>query len=127
MERQDIFEYAKRTYGTEPEYLWVKYPSYAVLRHRDNGKWYGIVMDVPRNRLGLPGTDPVDVLDVRCDPLLADLLRQSPGFLPGYHMNKKYWISILLDGTVSDEAILEILDVSYRGTGKAEKKSGCGT
>ncbi|MCD7769047.1 MAG: MmcQ/YjbR family DNA-binding protein [Oscillospiraceae bacterium] len=116
MDRRDIFDYVKQKYGTEPEYLWVKYPSYAVLRHQDNRKWYGIVMDVPKDKLGLPGAEAVDILDIRCEPLMADQLRQLPGILPGYHMNKKYWVSILLDGTVSADKILELLDMSFRNT-----------
>ncbi|MCD8321383.1 MAG: MmcQ/YjbR family DNA-binding protein [Oscillospiraceae bacterium] len=123
MDRQRIFDYVKQKYGTEPEYLWVQYPSYAVLRRSDNRKWYGIIMDVPRNKLGLPGTDVTDVLDIKCDPLMADQLRQQPGFLPGYHMNKKTWISILLDGTVADDKIFELLDVSFKSTAKGQKKS----
>ncbi len=122
MDRQALFDYVKEKYGTEPEYLWMQYPSYAVLRHKDNQKWYGIVMDVPRNKLGLTGAEIVDVLDIKCEPLMIDLLRQSPGFLPGYHMNKSNWVSILLDGTVPDDAILDLLDVSFQNTMKKQKK-----
>ncbi|MCC8127454.1 MAG: MmcQ/YjbR family DNA-binding protein [Clostridiales bacterium] len=122
MDRQQIFDYAKEKYGTTPEYLWARYPSYAVLRHQDNEKWYGIVMDVPKNRLGLQGTDVVDILDVKCDPVMIDMLRQSPGFLPGYHMNKTNWLTVLLDGMVSDEQILDLLDMSYQMTAKKKKQ-----
>ncbi|MCD7772427.1 MAG: MmcQ/YjbR family DNA-binding protein [Oscillospiraceae bacterium] len=121
MDRQAIFDYAKKKYGTEPEYLWLQYPSYAVLRHQDNQKWYGLVMDVPKNKLGLTGVEIVDILDVKCEPLMIDLLRQSPGFLPGYHMNKSNWISILLDGTVPDDTILDLLDKSFQNTMKKQK------
>ncbi|MCD8082608.1 MAG: hypothetical protein LUE86_03515 [Clostridiales bacterium] len=48
MNRQQIFDYAKGKYGTTPEYLWMRYPAYAVLRHQDNEKWYGVVMNVPK-------------------------------------------------------------------------------
>lgn len=82
MDRQTIFQYVNQQYATEPEYLWMKYPSYAVLRRQDSQKWYGIVMDVPREKLGLPGTGTVDILDVKCEPMAADLLRQCPGFPP---------------------------------------------
>ncbi|MCD8153412.1 MAG: MmcQ/YjbR family DNA-binding protein [Clostridiales bacterium] len=122
MNRQQIFDYAKEKYGTTPEYLWARYPSYAVLRHQDNEKWYGIVMDVPKNKLGLQGTDVVDVLDVKCDPVMIDMLRQSPGFLPGYHMNKTNWLTIFLDGTVSDDQILDLLDMSYQMTAMKKKQ-----
>ena len=118
MDRQQIFDYAKKKYGTAPEYLWARYPSYAVLRHLDNEKWYGIVMNVPKNKLGLQGTDIVDILDVKCDQVMIDVLCQSSGFLPGYHMNKTNWLSVLLDGTVPDEQILDLLDMSYQMTAK---------
>ncbi len=121
MDRQQIFDYAKEKYGTTPEYLWTRYPSYAVLRHSDNKKWYGVVMTVSKNRLGLQGTDAVDILNVKCDPVMIDMLRQSSGFLPGYHMNKANWLSILLDGTVSDEQILDLLDLSFQMTAKNRK------
>lgn len=100
----------------------MSYPSYAVLRHQDNRKWYGIVMDVPANKLGLSGTEVLDILDIKCEPLMIDLLRQSPGFLPGYHMNKSNWVSILLDGTVADDTICDLLDVSFHNTMKKQKK-----
>ncbi len=121
MNRQQIFDYSLKKYATAPEYLWMKYPSYAVLRHQDNEKWYGIVMDVPKNKLGLHGTDIVDILDVKCEPMMIDFLRQFSGFLPGYHMNKTNWLSILLDGTVSDNQILELLDMSFQLTASKKK------
>ncbi len=122
MDRQTIFDYAVKRYKTQPEYLWKSYPSYAVLRHSDNEKWYAIVMDVPKNKLGLSGTEVVDVLDVKCDPVMIDMLRQVDGFLPAYHMNKTNWISILLDGTVSDDKVLDMLDMSYKMTETKKKK-----
>ncbi|MCD7723710.1 MAG: MmcQ/YjbR family DNA-binding protein [Clostridiales bacterium] len=121
MNRQQIFDYVLKQYGTMPEYLWMRYPSYAVLRHQDNEKWYGIVMDVPKNKLGLPGIDVVEILDVKCEPLMIDLLRQSPGFFPGYHMNKTNWLSILLNGTVSDNQIMELIDISFQLTASRKK------
>ncbi len=121
MDRQKVFDYVAKTYKTQPEYLWKSYPSYAVLRHGDNEKWYGIVMDVPKNKLGLSGTEVVDVLDVKCDPVMVDILRQADGFLPAYHMNKTNWISILLDGAVSDDKVLDMLDMSYKMTESKKK------
>ena len=53
--RADIFDYANKKQGTMPEFLWIPFPNYAVLRRPDNKKWYAIVMDVPKNKLGLKG------------------------------------------------------------------------
>ncbi len=117
--RNDIFKYAKKQYGTMPEYLWCRHPNYAVLRRSDNNKWYGVVMDVSRSKLGLSGVESVDILNVKCDAGLYDFLRGASGFLRGYHMGGN-WISILLDGTVKPSQIFALIDKSYElvGNGK---------
>lgn len=112
LKREEIYEYVKKQYGTVPEYLWKESPESAVLRHK-NGKWYAVLMQVEKSRLGLEGDTKVDILDVKCDADMVGLLTQTYGFLPGYHMNKKYWITMLLDGTVSEAKILDFLDMSY--------------
>lgn len=112
LKREEIYEYVKKQYGTVPEYLWKESPESAVLRHK-NGKWYAVLMQVEKSRLGLEGNTKVDILDVKCDADMVGLLTQTYGFLPGYHMNKKYWITMLLDGTVSEAKILDFLDMSY--------------
>ena len=121
--RDNVFEYAKKKYRTEPEYLWIKFPDYAVLRHSDNNKWYGLIMDVPRVRLGLDGDSFVDILNVKiADPLLVDMLVQNDGYMRGYHISRGNWISILLDGTVPFEDICRWIDESYAATASKQKK-----
>lgn len=125
MTREDIFQYVADSYGTEPEYLWLSTPNYAVLRHAVGGKWYAAVMDLTYRMLGLPGDDPVDVLNLKLDPALILILREQPGYLPAYHMNKTHWITLLLDGTIPEERVKELIEVSYdltRPKMKANKK-----
>ena len=110
--RQEIFEYVKKQYGTVPEYLWETSPESVVLRHR-NGKWYAVLMKIKKEKLGLKEAGEVDAINVKCEPDMVGLLIQTYGFLPGYHMNKKYWITMLLDGSVSEAKILDFLDLSY--------------
>lgn len=112
MKKEEIFEYVQKQYGTVPEYLWKKSPDSAVLRHK-NGKWYAVFMQVKRSSLGLDGDELEDIMDVKCDPEMTSMIIQTYGFLPGYHMNKQHWITILLDGTVSDAKTLDFLDMSY--------------
>ena len=123
--REEILQYALDYYGTTPEYLWAKYPGYAVLRHRGNKKWYAIIMDVPREKLGLPGSGTVDIMDLKCDPLMSGSLLGEKGILPGYHMNKEKWITVLLDGSVERDTVLALLDMSHELTSsrKPAKKS----
>ena len=95
----------------------MRYPDYAVFRHAENRKWFCIVMDVPHDKLGLPGTERVDVLNVKMhNALEADFLRQQPGYLRSYHMGGACWVSVLLDGTVPIEEICARIDESFRNT-----------
>lgn len=112
MDREEIFEYVKKQYGTIPEYLWSSSPDSVVLRHQ-NGKWYAVIMNVERSKLGLDGDGTVEIIDVKCDPEMTGMIIQTYGFLPGYHMNKQHWITILLDGTVGESKTLDFLDMSY--------------
>lgn len=121
--RQEILEYVSGQYGTKPEYPWMDSPNFAVLRHSDNNKWYGLIMDVAKDRLGLPGNDIVDIVNVKCDPAMIGSLRTQEGFLPAYHMNKGHWISILLDGTVEKERIFPLIDRSFALTEKKMKST----
>ncbi len=102
----------KRKIYTNPSYLWVKYPFYAALKHL-NGKWYGIIMNVSKKNLGFQEDREIDILVVKCDPYLIPDLIKEKGFFPAYHMNKKNWITILLDGSVTKKKIKELLDLSY--------------
>ncbi len=112
MNREDIFKYVREEYNTTPEYLWDKYPLYAVLK-QNNNKWYGIIMNVPKEKLALEGKGEVDIIDIKCSPDMIGSLRLSKGFLPAYHMNKEHWITVLLDGSVEIEKIKQLIDLSY--------------
>lgn len=122
--REEILAYGKKKYHSDPEYLWEDTPDAAVLRHTDNRKWYALIMDVGRERLGLCGEGRVDILNVKCDPDMVMMLQRTNGFLPAYHMSKTKWISVLLDGTVGKDAVLDLVDQSFLLTapGKKEKK-----
>jgi len=111
--RDYVLRTALERYGTEPEYPWKSAPDYCVLRHSGSRKWYGLIMYVRRRQLGLDGGEYVDVLNVKCETAAAGSLRSQAGILPGYHMNKKSWITVLLDGSVSAGKISTLLDMSY--------------
>lgn len=119
--REKVYGYVKRKYGSEPEYLWRRFPDYAIFRHVDNRKWYALIMDVPLKNLGLPGEGRVDILNVKLDdPLLVDVLVQREGYLRGYHISRGNWVSIMLDGSVPMKEIREMIDLSYRVTASAK-------
>ncbi len=113
MSRKSVFSYAEKHYKTLPDYPWKNDSESAVLRHRETRKWYGLVMKISKKKLGLPDNEMCDVLNVKCDPLLSASLRSQEGIFPAYHMNHTEWITILLDGTVPDEKVFNLLDLSY--------------
>lgn len=116
--RESVFNYVKKTYHTQIDYPWKKYPNYAVLRNNNSNKWFGIVMDVKKEQLGLKGEEKIDILNVKAQPELIGSLRLTKGFLPAYHMNKEHWVSILLDGSVSIKEIKRLIDTSFDLTKK---------
>ena len=161
-----LLRYAKQKYGVTPDHPWRNDPESRVLRHKDSGKWFGIIMHIPRARLGLPadaaqrsgpaGQVPFDLLqpvpagdseedagamaaagiraaedvfvpagdvwcfNVRCDPVMGQFLRDGAGILPAYHMNRRHWLSVLLDGTVPDKKVKALLDTSFMLTASKE-------
>lgn len=121
--RNAVFEYVKKEYKSKIEYLWKSTPDAAVFRHEDNRKWYGLVMEVSKKKLGIAEDERIDVLNVKIDDaMLYEILLQQEGYFPGYHMNKRNWMSVLLDGTLSLDAICDVIDISYKATASKRKR-----
>lgn len=114
--RDRICKFIADKYNAIPEYLWTRFPDYAVFRRADNKKWFAVVMSVKKSKLGLNGEENADILNVKCDPFLVSLLVDKKGFLPAYHLNKKNWITILLDGSQKDISIEELIETSFQTT-----------
>ena len=125
--RKKLFTYIKKNYKASPEYPWSKYATSAVFRHSDNKKWFALVMDVSREKLGLPednGDSVVTAINFKVDdPIFRDMIIQEDGIMPAYLMNKQHWITVLLDGTVPEERVYELLEMSYLATAPKAKKA----
>ena len=83
MNREQFIQYISDEYGVDEEYLFAKHPLFCVFRHSSNRKWFAVVMDVPKNKLGLEGADALDVVNLKCGPhphrLAAERTRHLPG------------------------------------------------
>lgn len=121
-DRKSFDKYITETYGVTADFPWLDYPGYAVYRHKENKKWFAVVMDIPKSKLGVPEEGMTDVVNLKCDPLLIGSLLNEEGIFPGYHMNKAYWITVLLDGTVDEEKLSFLLDLSFELTHKPKRK-----
>ena len=110
---KEIISYIRNTYGDELEYLWAKFPDNAVVRRSDNKKWYAALLTVSRSKLGFESNEMVEVIDLRMKPEEVEKIDKVK-ILPGYHMNKKHWITVVLDGTVPIDEIYSLINESYK-------------
>ncbi|MCK6130979.1 MmcQ/YjbR family DNA-binding protein [Parvimonas micra] len=110
--RKILLDYVKETYGTIPEEPWED-NNHATIKTSNSKKWYGIFMSIPYKTLGLEKSGKIDVLNVKLNPNLIENLIDKKHFFPAYHMNKKYWISIVLDSDVDLNLVKSLIDESF--------------
>lgn len=110
---KQIIKYVKEKYDNDPEFLWDKFAGNAVFRHKENKKWYGVLITIPKNKLGLDGEEKVEIIDLRILPEDIERVVDNEKYFLGYHMNKKHWFTIILDGSVPIEKIFKYIDESY--------------
>lgn len=122
MNRKELETYIAETYSAQAEHPWMMYPDNTVFRHADNKKWFALVMSLSESRLGLAGEEKIDVMNLKCDPILVGSLLNEKGFFPAYHMSKTNWITIALDGSADDEKIKWLIDLSFELTAVKIKK-----
>ena len=130
---REVIQYVQEEYGRELEFLWQD--ENAVWRNPTNRKWFGVILKVKGERLGLKTDEDVAALDLRFEKGMArefvaarggfvgdgmsrdsdgDEAEKGAGILLGYHMNKDNWITVVLDYGAATEEILGLIDQSYR-------------
>lgn len=113
-----ITKWIYKIYHHEPEFLWKIYPGYGIFRNHKNGKWYGVIMNIDYSKLDSKKRGEVEIIDLKLGKEKVQYYLKENGFYPAYHMNKKNWITVLLDGTVSDEKIISLVEESYLNVGR---------
>lgn len=112
---REIIRYVREEYGDELEFLWEKFSENAIWRNARNRKWYGLLLTVSSKKLGQEVDEKVEILDLRFDKGMArEFAESNERVLPGYHMNKQNWITVILDERMATEEILQLLDHSYQ-------------
>ena len=125
MTRQELLNHIADTYGITPDYPFEGDFTTAVCRHGDNRKWFAILMEIPKSRLGLGGDGTVNVVNLKISPEMLPSLLQERGVFPAYHMSKTHWVTVALDGAevcASDEMAEFLAEVSFTLTAKKTKK-----
>lgn len=111
---KEIIEYIKEKYDDDLEFLWKKFDDNAVWRNKKNNKWYGALLIVAANKIGIDSEKIIEIIDLRYQKEDIKKLVNNETIFPGYHMNKDNWITIKLDGSVKTEKIIELIDNSYK-------------
>lgn len=103
----------KEKYGDDPEFEWERFSGYAIFRNKDSKKWYGIIMNINISKLEENSIGEVEIINIKLEPKEIEYLLKQDGFYPAYHMNKKNWITIILNNTIANEKIMSLVEKSY--------------
>jgi len=110
----EIIDYCNEKYGENHVNPFKKHPDILAFVNEKN-KWYALILEVKYNKLNKNTdiTTKVKVLNLKypTDKIL-DII-DNKNIFPAYHMNKKHWISIVLDKNIKLETIKELIDISY--------------
>lgn len=123
-EKYFLFEQSNRLtklinekYNIRPEFLWKKFPNYGVFRNSNSNKWFAIIMNVDKSKIVALEKKEVEILNIKLDNLVTPYLKKK-NIYPGYHFNKKNWVSIILDDVLTDQELMSLIDISYNLSGE---------
>ena len=116
-----LMEYCERKFGTEPEAPWEDSPDAYTFKTAKRNKWYALFMTIPYKCLGLVAKGTLDVVNIKLPPEKVLDLIDRVHFYPAYHMNKKHWITIVLDKEVDEPLVQQLLEESYGLVEKLKK------
>ncbi len=118
-----ITKFIKDKYNTIPEFMWSKFPTYGVFRNKISNKWFGIIMNIDNSKLDKNSNGEVEVLNIKLGEDTSKYLKKK-GFYESYHMNKKNWVSVILDDTLEDSELINLIDISYKYSNEKKEKLG---
>ena len=114
MNRSELEKFISDNYVCTSDFPWMQYPNFRVFRHPNNKKWFAVIMDIPKNKIGLPSDDIISVVNLKSDPIMVGSLLRENGFYPAYHMNKKHWLTVMLQKDADISLVQELLAESYQ-------------
>lgn len=107
-----ITKYIKDKYNIEPEFLWKKYLYFGIFRNKNNKKWFALITNIDKSKI-VEGKGEIELLNIKLDKDKIKELLTKDGFYEAYHMNKKSWISIILNDILEDEELFSLITESY--------------
>lgn len=111
---KEVIRYIEEKYGDKLEFLWKKFDDNAIWRNKQNNKWYGLLVTISERKLGIESDKIIEAIGLRYQKEKIENLLDNTKFFPGYHMNKKSWITIKLDEAIETSEIFKLIDNSYK-------------
>lgn len=111
----------KETYGDNPNFEWDNSPDAATFKNPNTKKWYGLIMNVDMSKFDKSKNGEVTCLNIKLNPEEILSLIDNKNFFPAYHMNKKYWISIILNNNLEDKVVMDLIEESHSYSCKNKK------
>ncbi len=111
--REQIIEMCLSFAGVYQDHPFRSASEHTVVRHGYNKKIFALIFN----------KDGKVWVNLKTDPMLGDFLRQMhEAIVPAYHMNKEHWISVILDDTIHDNEIFDLVSNSYELTKPKQKR-----
>ena len=106
-------QFIYQTYGDLPAFPWDKFNRHGVFKNTESQKWYALILCIDKSKLNAKLSGEIEVMNIKLnEDKILDLHKQN-GFYPAYHMNKKSWITITLDDSVTDSILFDLIAESH--------------
>jgi len=110
---KELEKYIYDKYKVSPEAPFRDGPDTLAFKDPYTGKWFALLFPVEAKRLGLLKAGKIFIVNLKADPDFVAFIGGTEGIMPAYHMNKRRWISVCLDGSVGINEVESLLDASY--------------
>lgn len=111
--KEQLIKYARKKHDVLIENPWDKSPQDTTFKVIKNKKWYALLMNVPCSSLGIKSEEKVDIINLKNKPEIIEKIVDNKVYFKAYHMNKKYWFTIILNNNVDIEIVKTLMDESY--------------
>lgn len=120
---EELLRYVQETYGDEIEYPWKDMDS-AVIRSHLTKKWYAVFMKIHPGKIGIGGSQPIRIMNLHGTAEQVAALVDGELYFPGWHMNRKYWYTVCLDGSIPMLELQLRIDESFELSQPKKRYSG---
>ena len=110
MTKQQLINEILKRYDVKADYPFGDQTT--IFRHKHNKKWFGVLMNIPKNKIVGESKEKTEVLNVKVSSILKEALLQKSGIYTAYHMNKTHWISIII-AEIENKDLITLLDISF--------------